>query len=330
MEPAVAQLYRPEHLAEAAAGWGVDHKSARALGDFENYVYEVRHQGRPAVLRLSHSSHRTADQVRGELDFIDHLARGGVGVCPAIAGAGGERVRVVPADDGSFVAVLFEHAAGRRVRRRDPHDWNEGLFRVWGATAGRMHRLAGTHVAPSIALRRRAWQDDDLLRDARRYVPTDEPFVHERLAEVTTWLAALPGDRDSYGLTHGDLHHGNFFLDGQRLVVFDFDDAAYHWFAHDIAVSLYHVYPPDGAEPTEWESFARRFLDVYLAGYRSEHPIADEWLGRLPGFLRFRDLIMYVNFCKKHDSQVLEPWRQRFREALRTRIRLGQPLLDPG
>jgi amicoumacin kinase len=328
MERAVAQLYRPRHLQEAAAAWGIEVDSARPLGDFENYVFAVRYRARPAILRLSHSSHRSPDQVRAELDFIDHLARGQVQVCRAIAADAGDPLQVMPADEGSFIAVLFEHARGQRPRRRDSALWNPALFTAWGATAGRMHRLARSHT-PTAARRRPDWQDDDLIRDAQLYLPPDEPFVLERLAEATTWLAGLPRDPDSYGVIHGDLHHGNFHVDGGQLVLFDFDDASYHWFAHDIAVSLYHVYPADPPAPGEWESSARRFLEAYLRGYRTEQAIDPAWIARLPGFLRFRDIIMYVNFCKKRDLQALDPWHRSYREAVRERIRLGQPLVDP-
>jgi amicoumacin kinase len=328
MEPDVAQLFRPAHLVQAAAAWGIDPGTTRPVGDFENYVFEAVYRGRPAILRLSHSSHRAPDQLRAELDFIDHLARGGVAVCPAIADDAGAPLRVIPADSGSFIAVLFERARGQRPRRRDPAIWNLPLFSAWGATAGRMHRLARSHL-PTAARSRPAWHDDDLLRDARRHLPPDESFVLERLAELTTWLAALPRDPDSYGLTHGDLHQGNFFVDQGRLVVFDFDDAAYHWFAHDIAVSLYHVYPADPGELPAWEAFARRFLEAYLEGYRTEYPIDPAWVARLPGFLRFRDLIMYINFCKKRDLQALDPWHRSFRESVLERIRQGRPLVDP-
>jgi Ser/Thr protein kinase RdoA (MazF antagonist) len=120
MEPAVARIYRPEQLARATEAWGIEAQSARSLGDFENYVYEVAYRGRPAILRLTHSSHRTPELVRAELGWIGHLGGCGVGVCRAIASERGDLLEVVPAEEGAFTAVLFERAAGQRARRTDP------------------------------------------------------------------------------------------------------------------------------------------------------------------------------------------------------------------
>ena len=40
-----------------------------------------------------------------------------------------------------------------------------------------------------------------------------------------------------YSMIHADMHPGNVLVDGDRLTVIDFDDAAWGWHAYDIAVA---------------------------------------------------------------------------------------------
>ena len=53
-------------------------------------------------------------------------------------------------------------------------------------------------------------------------------------------IKALPIERETFGLMHGDIHPGNFHYDGKELTIFDFDDAAYNYFIHDLAMVLYY------------------------------------------------------------------------------------------
>jgi Ser/Thr protein kinase RdoA (MazF antagonist) len=62
------------------------------------------------------------------------------------------------------------------------------------------------------------------------------------------------------------MHPGNVRVDGGKLTVIDFDDAAWGWHAYDIAVALVHQ--ENGAN---LEAFER----AYVAGYRSVRPISD-------------------------------------------------------
>ena len=92
---------------------------------------------------------------------------------------------------------------------------------------------------------------------------------------------------------HGDIHPGNFHYDGKELTIFDFDDAAYNYFIHDLAMVLYYsvLFTPWTAE--EKTDFARKQLQVLRKGYEYEHRLADSWYESLPLFLRLRDIGLY-------------------------------------
>lgn len=96
-------------------------------------------------------------------------------------------------------------------------------------------------------------------------------------------LSALATDRSSFGLIHADLHSRNVMVDGDRLVIIDFDDSGFGWYVHELAVALH----PSWHEP--WFIDAR---DALVAGYRTVHPLTDDELSLLPAFLTIRSMMI--------------------------------------
>jgi Ser/Thr protein kinase RdoA (MazF antagonist) len=164
---------------------------------------------------------------------------------------------------------------------------------------GRIHALATDFRPSDHAFRRQQWHEEETLR-LEQYIPASETAVHENATALFARLHALPRDRSSYGLTHGDLHHNNFQLDKGVIHPFDFDDCEYSWFASDVAIALYYAAGFDTtAVLARWtgmdrRSFSSHFLEHFMAGYRTEHRLDPDWLRPIPDFLRLRALIMYV------------------------------------
>ena len=100
-------------------------------------------------------------------------------------------------------------------------------------------------------------------------------------ARLHTALARLDRLRCVYSMIHADMHPGNVLVDGDRLTVIDFDDAAWGWHAYDIAVALVHQ--QDGPNLAALER-------AYVAGYRSVRPISDQVLMSVPMFRLVRGL----------------------------------------
>jgi Ser/Thr protein kinase RdoA (MazF antagonist) len=201
------EILKTEHLREATGLWDATGVEPSLISDVENFVYSLTHQGEERILRLTHSSHRTADLVRGELEWMDYLHRNGVSVARSIPSAAGRLVEVIAAGETCFIATLFEKAKGTRVRSNDPEVWNERLFRNWGRALGRMHALTHRYEPSDPVFRRPQWDADDLLVHAERYLPPEDGAAREALAECLAWPGALPREPDGYGLVHRDVHH---------------------------------------------------------------------------------------------------------------------------
>lgn len=133
-------------------------------------------------------------------------------------------------------------------------------------------------------------------------------------------IKALPIERETFGLMHGDIHPGNFHYDGKGLTIFDFDDAAYNYFIHDLAMVLYYsvLFTPWTLEKKT--EFARKQLQVLRKGYEYEHRLADSWYESLPLFLRLRDIGLYGTIQKKFKGKDMPEDFQKLSDELYERI----------
>jgi Ser/Thr protein kinase RdoA (MazF antagonist) len=324
MEKAVVDLLQPEHLRKAAASWNAEGAEPKLISAVENFVYDFPAPGRDLILRLTHSSHRTAGLVKGELDWIHYLHENGANVCRPIQSVRDQLVEVIPAGDTCFIATVFERARGIRASAGDPEVWNAGLFRSWGRTIGRMHALTTRYAVPDPAIKRPEWHDEDLIVNARHYLPASEADALAALEECVAWLRALPQEPDSYGLIHTDVHQANFHLHEGTITVFDFDDCTYHWFVFDLAIPLYYSLlrvPRD--EVSKREQLAQELFTHLMEGYEEEHHLGPFWIRQIPGFLRFRDLQLYVFCFKKFDMSDLQEGQARFFNLLKANMREG-------
>ncbi|MEJ2749095.1 MAG: aminoglycoside phosphotransferase, partial [Anaerolineae bacterium] len=108
MEQAIRERYNDAVLHEAQRRYGIKPENSKNLGGFESFMYEFAKDGRDYILRIGHSRRRSADLIRGEVDWINYLAAGGAGVAPAILSDAGNLVEMI--DDGHgghFLATAF-------------------------------------------------------------------------------------------------------------------------------------------------------------------------------------------------------------------------------
>ena len=73
MDKRIRALYDDAVLAEAVARFGIDREHLRLLDGFESFIYAYQKDDRDHILRVGHSLHRTADQVRGEIEWLNYV-----------------------------------------------------------------------------------------------------------------------------------------------------------------------------------------------------------------------------------------------------------------
>ncbi|UCG60428.1 MAG: phosphotransferase [Candidatus Zixiibacteriota bacterium] len=298
------------------------------LGSFESFVFEFAQNGQPHILKVIPGSHRLPPRIHGELEWINYLVEGGVSAARPVRSNTGSLVELVePAsqndpDSEPYSLVVFEKAMGRTATEED---WSEKLFTEWGRTMGRMHALTKDYRPSHPSLTRHQWYEDEDL-NPEKYLPPSEHLVREKCAALIERIRSLPTDRDSFGLVHEDMHHGNFFVDNGKITVFDFDDCQYHWFAADISIPLFYVMRNKRLNQGT-PQFARHFFSHFLEGYNRENSLEREWLTQIPLFHKLREMMLYIII---HAEQAFElnDWCRDFFKDRKHRIENDIPVID--
>lgn len=302
----------------ACAQFGTRKEAFKIYPEYEgaaNLVYAYEIDKKPLILRVSCTPERTLEQIQAELHFINYLFENGVNVSKPVPSLNGNLIETVQASGIPFHIVTFIKGKGMRVpdngyRYRTDAPIEE-YFRNWGRILGQMHALTKKYQPKSDAIKRPEWFD---LHQSRLALATRLPDRHHRVeAQIQILLdelQSLPRDNDCFGLIHGDFNDGNFTVDYTNgdITVFDFDDSCYFWFMYEIASAW-----EGGIGRTMFRGLGERqsFMDHYMAqvmeGYHHENSLSDEWLARLPLFIRLiqvEEFLHYVQYLDQPDHDL--------------------------
>jgi amicoumacin kinase len=290
MEESITAQLTPELVAAVAGQWQALGE-AKLLDDVTNFVYEFESPQGRRILRLTPSSHHTEAEVTAELDWVNFLVEHGVRAARPVPSVNARLIETHPTGGAHFIAAVFEFAPGRFINSNNPQEWHPGFFRTFGRTVGQLHAVTQHYTPPG--LQRAPWYADDLLSQARDYLPADQQAVAAEVDRLVAKFRALPPSPDSYGLVHNDLNPTNFFVDDGQITLFDFDDCAYNWFFNDIAVTL-PLYNQALFAAEGWEARVTEFFQHFMRGYAEENHLAPQWLEYLPDSLRLQNMITLI------------------------------------
>ncbi len=325
MEKAIRDLFNNSILETALKRYHISRKDATILDGFESYIYNVRREGCDHILRIGHSSRRTADLIQGEAEFINHLRDGGLSVPQVLPSNNQQFVEAIEAQDGSFfLATLFEKAPGHPPQG---DDWSPALTHSMGQFMGRLHRLSQAFQPSLPRYRRYSIVDDftEMERAGQRILPEGDEPILQAFRDTVAAIQRLPMDAESFGLCHIDFHGGNFFITDQGVItLFDFDDCQYAWFVYDIAMALFYVISHD-CSSEEKLLHAKAFLSTFWSGYTQEHDLAATWLEYIPLFLRLREIDLYMLIHRSMDIDQLDPWCASYMDGRREKILNNAP-----
>jgi Ser/Thr protein kinase RdoA (MazF antagonist) len=323
MEERIRERYSEEIMSQAVAAYGIDRKKITALDGFESYIYEFQSPEGPGILRITHSIRRTLNMIRAELDWIDYLHLGGVGVSKPLRSVQGNFVESLPDGMGGyFLTSAFEKAPG------EPHrgpEWPEELLWEYGNQIGQMHKLATIYKASDPEWKRPDW-NDPVHHDVQTFIPEGDVLIRKIYRETVQHISSLSVEKDAYGLIHQDAHRGNFYVDREgKITFFDFDDSSYSWFVEDIALVLF--YAVMGQE--EPARFTDKFLRGFLPGYFAAYPLDLKWFQQIPVFMKMRELDLYAVIHRSFDVENLDdPWCIWYLDGRAERLMDGKPYLD--
>jgi Ser/Thr protein kinase RdoA (MazF antagonist) len=317
LENEVINAYATSVREEIFSTIGVKFDQVLDLQGFENFVYGSGDR----VIRITHDSHRTVEQLLGELEFLRYLHTAGGAVSNPILFPGEAELITV----GDFHVCQFERAAGVAAPMDEP--FSTEVIRQWGRCLGVFHRLARKFepVHP-----RQNWLDDENHQFKKR-IPADQLKVLARSAELMKTLSSLEDSADVYGLIHSDAHAGNYLINQGSLTFFDFDDCLYTWYGYDVATVLLGVAIQPWVEDSQdaMATAVSNFLPVFIEGYSEENESGSLMWHHMHDFLRLRELSLYAVIHAHMDpSKPDGSLPRRFLRGRRERIEQGLPFVD--
>ena len=316
-------LFNDKILNEAINRFGFDKDEVEILDGFESFIYNVKQGEKEFILRITHSLHRTENEINAEIDWINYLVKGGVPASRAISSKNGNLVEIISVKDSYFMAIVFEKLSGKHITS-DERD--EEIYEHLGELIGRSHKLTKDFKFSNNEFSRREW--DEELIEFFDFLPKDEKLVLDKIKSVHNEIKHLPKDKDSYGLIHTDAHFGNIFVDDKKLKIFDFDDSSYMWFISDIAIVIFYSVMSKYKDLTEIE-FTELIISNFMKGYKKENHISDEWIKRIPLFLKLREMELYLVIHRSFDMKNLnDPWAKWYMEGRKEKIENDIPYLE--
>jgi Ser/Thr protein kinase RdoA (MazF antagonist) len=302
-------VYRNEFADAAFKLWEGDKKSLKFLCESANYVYSFTKSGETLFLRLISNRNRTKKEIQAELDFIFYLHQAGVSVALPVASITGRFIEESKfAEDDGLFACVYEQAEGEQFKY-DSAKSNKEHFRLRGKTLAQIHALSTTFV-PRSSAQRFSWDTDPLLLGADDFLPKSEKIVWREFDRLREKLRVHPQSKNTYGLIHGDFGETNYRYRSSQLNIFDFDDCCFHWFAYDVAVTIY---------PHGWRAEGLQLLDWLLEGY-SENMPSYLTLAEITLFCQWRMVYMFLVYARKwgfdHLSERQAGWFAQKRENI--------------
>ncbi|RPJ36688.1 MAG: hypothetical protein EHM21_18855 [Chloroflexi bacterium] len=295
----------PEPVLETlSASIGVDRQSLSYLGggreDSDGIAYTYLSQDRARVLKiiaLADTDPSGLLRITERLKFVHFLGEHGAHIVYPLPGPDGSLLATAHAGENTFVAYTMDKIDGHHP---EPELWDAPLYRDWGKTIGRLHRITQLYPAwpcpvldPSSGKAILGWEQEwqgfyDWCSDEQ---------VQQRWLSMRRRLEALPVTRDAYGFIHNDPHVQNILVSGERIVLLDFDVANYHWFITDISIAMQGLlFAQTGglARPLVDAAPLHHFLDAFMQGYETENHLDPFWLGQVDLLISYRRLLLFT------------------------------------
>jgi amicoumacin kinase len=263
------------------------------------------------VLRISETG-KTTEMVLQEIEWMTYLKENGIKV------PGVKQFNV----KSGRPQVFFEYKRGEPIDVRNKQHWNKQTFLELGSVLGHMHALSKT-VKKKLN-NRPEWsaQNTDVFRIEKSL----QKWLAPHYQHWMDCLSDFAKKQDTFGLIHNDFHQGNVLVRPKgELVIIDFDECSYNWFAQDLAAVFYHAYWQHQSFNGDADGFIPEFLHSLFEGYQKWNVLHKDILVQIPVFLKLREIFLYQLFMRKWNIEQLEDWQAFTLTDLKRRIESREP-----
>ena len=157
---AIAAAATSETARHAADLWGASSAELRPLHAVQNFVFAVERPDGPAILRLTHESHRSVDEVEAELRWVLDLKSRGLSVAAPHLSKHDRLTESIESAHGRFTAACFQSLPGQQPDPLRPELWSDGMFEQLGALIAQLHQASYDAAWRQATLPRRTWREE--------------------------------------------------------------------------------------------------------------------------------------------------------------------------
>jgi len=254
-----------------------------------NDIYMLASPEQLFAVRISRATWRSVKAVTAELDAMEHLRRRGVSVAIPVARSDGSFVTVMEAPEGFRKSVVFRWAKGR-----SPKYGNPDHAVTYGRLLGRLHAETGDFPPspdrPCMSVEYVLSLSMELIRPRVRRLPRVASALETFAARLGFELDHAVAQGLDWGFCHGDVYPDNANIDGNTMVLFDFDYCGSGWRLLDLACYRAEARRRGLDDVAAWNPF--------ISGYLEIRPQMAESLKFLRYFVMLRHLWIAGQWCK--------------------------------
>ena len=282
-------------LFQIARLYGIDDQLLKFEGGFDHLFYGYSLKKNEFLIRIKSDmifDKKSLIQIEAEIDWINYLTQNDISVSEPQLSGNNKHVEEIVIDSRSYIVVSFLKAPGTYINFRDPEEWNDALWEKMGEIVGKMHRVSVDFV-PNKNYKRIEFEEDIFLEYNSILDQEEDKDIIEIYSQLINWISTLPKPKNAYGMVHGDLNWGNYYIHNKtKLTLFDFDSCCYNWFIYDIAILIWSLIwekPKESAIKV-----LKEFIPSFYRGYSTHYALDDEWIELMSDFLYFHDFFLYT------------------------------------
>jgi len=262
-----------------------------------NDTYSFAKNGKEFILRVATHDEDHNSLTAAEMEWLAFLHGRGIPVSLPLPTENGKFVETIEARNKFHAVCAFEKVEGEHCEKENPRLWNDEIIEDYGFTMGKMHAETKNFIPSDEKIKRPSFDASEAFCDSIKELPE----ILALAESLTKQLLSLPRNAETFGLIHNDFHLNNFFVKGNKVRVFDFDDSLYGYFALDIGIALHHAItwnPRIEAEKAQAE--AEKLIRIFMKGYNKANALGEQALRSIPSFMKYRQLCNF-GWCYPHN-----------------------------
>ena len=282
----------------------MDINEAKAFHSTGNHAFVFPDE---SIIRVGREARKSRKQVLSEILWVDDVKQFSDTICEPYPSLQNNHFEQFEINGEVFNVAKFKKARGGMLTPDRMDNWTAMMV---GNLLGRIHKASKQAEEAGIRYKRPNWNElfppPDMVADML------DPVVLEKIRGIRDKIENMPKNTDNFGMVHGDFGYNNYYVEGNNVWVFDFDECNYCFYMYDIASTLISwLYTPGfhSGVPRREVLFNTGLLENFRKGYEYNMILPQDQWDNIELFIEFRFAYMIAGIAmlvKMGQAQDLE------------------------